>query len=161
MVFCLCLVAEDTAAREWKLLCDKYVHLNKHLNQSCSGAPGIEILSCEDADFVKCMSFLQQHINRRKWWLCSYFLWSIENGFDMCMYCKQQTSVLFMKHFVDKSFCSSTTGNFGPGCAETCCGRHDNNSWWGCSRQRTWIRLQWGWNTTFAVAIKRCWPITL
>ncbi len=57
---------EETAAQEWKSLCDKYVHLSKCVSQSRSGALGVDVINREDADFMRCVSFLQNCINRRK-----------------------------------------------------------------------------------------------
>ena len=42
------------------------MRLSKRLNQTKSGAPGVEVLSWEENETVPCMEFLQGHINRRK-----------------------------------------------------------------------------------------------
>ena len=52
--------------KQWKYIRDKYVWLSKRLNQSCSGVPGIDVLSYEENDFLQKLDFLRGHINRRK-----------------------------------------------------------------------------------------------
>ena len=37
------------------------------MNQSRSGAPSVDLLSKDNADFMRHMGFLKNHINRRKW----------------------------------------------------------------------------------------------
>lgn len=58
--------SEEAAAKEWKSILDKYVRLSKCMNQSCSGAPGIDVLSQEENEFIQRLDFLRGHINRRK-----------------------------------------------------------------------------------------------
>ena len=73
------LFAEETAAKEWKLIHDRYIHLNKKVNQAKSGAPGIDMLTREENEFMQTMGFLQGHINRRK-----RYIESIVKGKTFC-----------------------------------------------------------------------------
>ncbi len=51
---------------KWKSIHDRFVRLNKKQNQVHSGAPGIDIVTWDETDFVNSMAFLQGHINRQR-----------------------------------------------------------------------------------------------
>ena len=87
------------------------MRLTKKVNQSHSGAPGVDIISREDSDFMCRMSFLQNHINRRKRCLLDCLnVWCINNELS-CSNKKTNFCNIVVFH-------RSTAGNFGPGQAQ-------------------------------------------